>query len=185
MTLAVLLCSVLLLLPPGRAAAGSATPYAGQEGRDIKALSPEEVADHLAGRGMGLAKAAELNGYPGPAHVLELAGPLGLSPEQRARTQALFERMQARAIALGRELVEAERALDRLFASRTVTVAALGPALARIGELQARLRQAHLEAHLEQTALLTAEQVAAYGRLRGYAGQPSGGGHGGPGHRRH
>ena len=37
------------------------------------------MADLRAGRGMGLALAAELNGYPGPAHVLELADKLDLA----------------------------------------------------------------------------------------------------------
>src|SRR5712692_7148759 len=39
----------------------------GQEGRAIKSLSAEETADLLAGRGMGAARAAELNHFPGPA----------------------------------------------------------------------------------------------------------------------
>jgi hypothetical protein len=42
------------------------SPYAGMQTRPIKALSAEQVADLKAGRGMGLAMAAELNGYPGP-----------------------------------------------------------------------------------------------------------------------
>ena len=37
---------------------------------------------------MGLAKAAELNHYPGPAHVLTLATELALTPDQKARTDA-------------------------------------------------------------------------------------------------
>ena len=40
---------------------------------DIKSLSQDDQSALLAGRGMGLARPAELNGYPGPAHVLELA----------------------------------------------------------------------------------------------------------------
>src|SRR5262245_46650234 len=47
--------------------AQTASPYAGQEQRAIKALSDEEIRDLLEARGMGLAKAAELNPYPGPA----------------------------------------------------------------------------------------------------------------------
>jgi len=35
-----------------------------QETREIKALSTEEVDGYLKGEGMGLAKAAELNGFP-------------------------------------------------------------------------------------------------------------------------
>ena len=150
-------------------AAGAQSPYVGQESRDIKALSSQEVSDYLAGKGMGLAKAAELNGYPGPAHVLEMANALSLSAEQRAATEAIFKRMQERAIPLGRELVDEERALDRLFAARTVDDAKLANSLARIGKLSAQVREAHLHAHLEQAALLTMEQVAKYNELRGYA----------------
>src|ERR1700716_2245653 len=82
-----------------------ASPYAGYEQRPIKALSDQQVADLRAGRGMGLALAAELNGYPGPVHVLELAAPLELPPERRARTQALFEAMKAETVPLGERLI--------------------------------------------------------------------------------
>jgi hypothetical protein len=44
----------------------SHSPYAGQEKRAVKTLSPdEEIQALLNGRGMGLAKVAELNHYPG------------------------------------------------------------------------------------------------------------------------
>ena len=54
-------------------------PYAGQQARSIKSLSAEDVAALLKGEGMGMAKAAELNGYPGPVHVLTLADELRLT----------------------------------------------------------------------------------------------------------
>ena len=157
----------------------TASPYVGQEVRDIKALSPADTAAWLAGKGMGLAKAAELNGYPGPAHVLELAAPLALSSEQRLQTQALFASMEARAQSLGRALVEEERELDRLFATKSITAESLNHSLAQIGALQAQVRAAHLQAHLAQVALLTPEQVARYAQLRGYAdaGTPGHTGH--------
>ena len=117
---------------------------------------------------MGLAKAAELNGYPGPAHVLELAAQLDLTPEQKTKTEALLKKMQARAISLGTELIEEERALDRIFASHAVNSESIGQALARIGQLQGQVRQVHLDAHIEQTALLTPAQTKKYNRLRGY-----------------
>ena len=47
-------------------------PYAGMDTRAIKTLSDKDIADLNAGRGMGLALAAELNGYPGPSHALSL-----------------------------------------------------------------------------------------------------------------
>lgn len=59
--------------------------YAGQADRAIEALSPERVRGLLAGGWMGLAKAAELNGLPGPKHVLDLAEPLVLTPDQIVR----------------------------------------------------------------------------------------------------
>jgi len=161
------LCCVVVLLA-GSARANAPSPYVGQEGREIKALSSQEIADYLAGKGMGLAKAAELNGYPGPAHVLELAVQLELTAEQRAQTAALFQSMQWRAIALGKALVEEERTLDQHFASRSINATILASVLARIGSLQGQLRQVHLEAHLEQTALLTPQQIAKYLQLRGY-----------------
>jgi Spy/CpxP family protein refolding chaperone len=142
--------------------------YAGQESREIKSLSPEDVSGLLAGKGLGYAKPAELNGYPGPLHVLELAANLQLSDEQRARTEALFASMQAKAKEAGQALVAEERALDRLFASRSVDAGSLAASLERIGKLQARVREAHLEAHLAQSGILTPGQVAHYARLRGY-----------------
>ena len=160
-------CCALVLFATA-AYAASSSPYAGQDAREIKALSPEEIADYLAGKGMGLAKAAELNGYPGPAHVLELASQLGLTPAQRVATEALFQKMQHRAIALGKELVDAEGDLDRLFASRSASSEAVKVSLTRIARLQGEIRQVHLDAHIEQATMLTAAQIATYARLRGY-----------------
>ena len=156
------------------------SPYAGQTARDIKALSPEDVQAYLAGKGMGLAKAAELNGFAGPAHVLELAQPLALTDEQRRRTEALFAAMESRAQALGRALVEDERKLAHLFASRTVTHEALNRSLLEIGTLQARLRATHLEAHLAQVQILSAEQNARDATLRGYGAAAGHGEHARP-----
>jgi Spy/CpxP family protein refolding chaperone len=149
-------------------AVAGVSPYAGQQGRGIKALSDTEVADLLAGKGMGYAKAAELNGYPGPLHVLELADRLELTTEQRRRSRAIFDAMQSRARDTGARLIEAERELDRLFADRRATPKTLSATTARIGQLQAQLREIHLEAHLTQTQVLTPAQAVAYQRLRGY-----------------
>jgi len=79
-------CTVALLITASMAR--SQSPYIGQASREIKALSPQEISDYLSGKGMGLAKAAELNGYPGPAHVLELAAQLELTSEQKTKTEA-------------------------------------------------------------------------------------------------
>jgi Spy/CpxP family protein refolding chaperone len=148
--------------------ANAESPYAGEETRAIKALSPQDVQSYLAGKGMGLAKAAELNGYPGPAHVLSLGDALSLSAEQRKRTESLFNTMESKAIALGRSLIEKERELDQAFAAKSVTGDSLQHMLQGIAAVQAQLRQAHLETHLEQVSILTPAQIATYNKLRGY-----------------
>lgn len=163
------LCT-LFALAAMHAHAADLSPYAGDRAREIKALSAQQAEDYLAGRGMGMARAAELNGYPGPAHVLELAEPLGLSAAQREQTETLFGAMQRDAKALGEQLVAAERDLDRLFAQRLARRETLRPMLERINTLQGELRAVHLEAHLAQRALLDPDQVAHYQRLRGYDG---------------
>jgi hypothetical protein len=90
------------------------TPYAGQQTRTIKALSPEDVAQLLKGEGMGMAKSAELNGYPGPVHVLTLATQLGLTEIQRQQVTAIFERMGDAAKPLGAKVIAREQMLDQL-----------------------------------------------------------------------
>jgi hypothetical protein len=147
----------------------SAAPYAGQQVRGIKALSEDDITALLAGQGMGLAKAAELHGYPGPAHTLELKEPLSLTPAQVLATEALMARHKARARELGEAAVRAERELDTLFASRQATPATVREATERVALLQATLRAEHLNTHLDQTALMSHAQVLRYAQLRGYA----------------
>jgi Spy/CpxP family protein refolding chaperone len=144
------------------------TPYAGMHQRGVKALSDQQIADLRAGRGMGLALAGELNGYPGPLHVIELADQLTLSAEQRRRVQELFDAMKVEAKAVGEALIEQERALDQAFAGRQISPASLDRLTAQIGETQGRLRAVHLKYHLTTAALLTEHQRHRYARLRGY-----------------
>jgi len=144
------------------------SPYAGMQTRTIKALSEQQIADLKAGRGMGLALPAELNGYPGPIHVLELADQLGLSAEQKARVKGLFDSMKAEAVALGAKLLEQDAALDQQFAYDTITAESLKAATAEIGATQAELRDTHLKYHLQTAQILSAEQRQHYSVLRGY-----------------
>jgi Spy/CpxP family protein refolding chaperone len=145
-------------------------PYAGMQNRSLKALSEQQIEDLRAGRGMGLAMAAELNSYPGPAHVLELASALNLSEDQRDRTRALFEEMRDTAVPLGNEVLAKEGELDEAFASGRIDDAALRRILGEIGRLQGELRYTHLKYHLAMRGVLSPEQIATYNRLRGYEG---------------
>jgi len=144
------------------------SPSASQDSSNIKSLSAAETEGYLNGRGMGLARAAELNSYPGPMHVLELATPLELTEQQRTATQQAFERMRAAAVRLGRDIVVKERDLNNLFASSRADQTSLQRLTSEIAALQGELRLTHLRAHLEMKRVLTPTQINRYDELRGY-----------------
>ena len=158
------------LLAVGPAAFAQSSPYAGEQHRAVKALDAREVTALKQGQGMGFAKAAELNGYPGPMHTLELAEPLRLTPEQRTATRQLMDAHKARSRELGEAVVQAEAALDSLFAGRQATPERVSQATQHIATLQAQLRAEHLNTHLAQTALMSPAQAKRYAELRGYDG---------------
>jgi hypothetical protein len=172
--------SVLGVLVAGLAVGQPAfaqAPYAGLQARPVKALSAQQIADLKAGRGMGLALPAELNGYPGPSHLLELAGPIGLTEVQQQMVRGLFDAMKAETIPIGEQLIAQEAELDALFATRAATVERVAALTAEIGGTQARLRAAHLRYHLSTLDLLQPAQVERYAELRGYRDGGAGGEH--------
>lgn len=148
--------------------ASQSTPYAGQEQRSIKALSASEIDGLLQGKGLGMAKPAELNHYPGPLHVLQVKEKLGLNAHQLKQTQQLYDSMKSEAVTLGQQIVDQEQQLDQLFAAGDMTETKLKSKLDSIAQLRGQLRYVHLKTHLQQKALMTAEQVQRYDRLRGY-----------------
>lgn len=147
---------------------GGQSPYTGLQTRAIKALSEEEISDLRNGKGMSLALAAELNGYPGPSHVMEMAEALGLSTHQLFQTERLYKEMQTEAKVIGEQLISREAELDRLFKDRKVTLAAVEYATARAAQAEGQLRAAHLKYHLSMAEILTPGQTAKYNRIRGY-----------------
>jgi hypothetical protein len=142
--------------------------YAGMQSRDIKALSTEQVADLREGRGMGASLPAELNGVPGPMHVLQLAQQLKVTSEQRQALEGITGEMKTRAQSLGAQVVAEEAALDNAFKGRSIDAKGVEEATARIASLQGQLRAVHLVAHLKTRELLSDEQVAVYNSARGY-----------------
>lgn len=154
---------------PSREEAAPARPYEAVANRRVRALPETQAADLLAGRGMGLALAAESNGYPGPMHVLEHAEALGLSPEQRVRAEALKAAVGAEARAIGARIVALEEELDALFARGEADPGRLAALTAALGALGGRLREAHLAAHIGMREALSPGQRAAYAKLRGHA----------------
>ena len=155
---------------------GGAAPYAGQQQRSVSSLSSEDIAELEKGAGWGLAKPAELNGYPGPLHILELADKLDLSAAQRATIERTFAEMNGEARRLGVALIAAEKGVDALFQQANVTPQLLGERLAASESIRADLRSTHLAAHVAVTPLLSQAQKELYAELRGYAAS---GGHSG------
>jgi hypothetical protein len=143
--------------------------YAGQETRTIKSLSPGDIAELRRGGGWGLAKAAELNGMPGPAHLLELKDTIALDAAQVSAINSVYAGMKSRAIELGEKLIGLERDLEGQFRNRTVSDATLRASLGAIAETRKELRYTHLAAHLETPKILSEDQIKAYNAKRGYA----------------
>jgi len=152
---------------------GHSSEYAGQEKRHIKSLSKSDIAQLRAGAGWGLAKAAELNGVPGPLHLLEMREQIGLSALQIEAIEVLYQQMRQDAMALGEQLIEKELQLERRFLGDIPNAEELKQLLVDIGKTRAELRYVHLAAHLATPDILSEHQIHQYNRLRGYgAGDP-------------
>ena len=144
------------------------SPYVEQLDSPVRGLSESEVDNLLNGQGAGYARMAELNGYPGPLHVLDLRSPLNLSAQQTKEIQAVFEQMQSRAKSLGQTIVTKEQKLSDAFASDSITNAELEKQTIELAQLYGQLRKTHLQAHLQINPLLSAEQIQKYNEIRGY-----------------
>jgi Spy/CpxP family protein refolding chaperone len=153
----------------GEGDAAERSPYADFTTREIASLSPADVDELLAGEGWGFALPAELNGLPGPRHVLDMGEKLALDEDQRVAIQRIFDDMNARAVKLGQLFVERERALNRFFLQPDRDASRLSTLVDSAGAVRSSLRSVHLGAHLTTAAVLTPDQIASYNRLRGYS----------------
>ncbi len=163
---------VFVLLTGGNSTANSAqhygSKYTGQEYREIKSLSSEDIDELQKGKGWGLAKAAELNGMPGPIHLLEMKEEIKLSEVQVSQIEQLYEKMKKEAIPLGLEFITLEKKLNNAFAKRTIDEKGLKSLLEQIANTYMALRYVHLSAHLKTPSILTPSQIETYNKLRGY-----------------
>lgn len=143
--------------------------YAGEQKREIKSLSKNDIAELKRGGGWGFAKPAELNGVPGPAHLLEMKGKISLSDSQIISIEKIHKKMLSEAIPLGKKYINAERILDQIFVSKTYNKEILLSSIKKIEQIRARLRFVHLSKHLETVKILSDKQISLYNKLRGYS----------------
>ena len=146
--------------------------YTGEVDRVIKSLSAKDIEDLTLGNGMGFAKAAELNGYPGPKHVLEMQEELFLEKEQLTSIKQIFEEMKSQAQSQGQKLISLEKELNDYFSNTTITNDTLETTSKKIAEAKSNLRYIHLSAHIKTTEALSKSQIKKYNQLRGYADNP-------------
>lgn len=148
----------------------SRSEYQGQEAREIKSLSERDIEALQRGAGWGLARAAELNGVPGPAHVLELQKPLNLSEMQIDEIQQVWQDMNTAARKQGLVYIRAEQEIEHFFKEGKQDKKRLSALLQNSALSLADLRKIHLVAHLKTRPLLTKHQIMMYNKLRGYGG---------------
>jgi hypothetical protein len=153
-------------------------PLTAQHEQHMKspAATPQTMAQHHAfldaereaierGEGFGMALAADKNGYPGPKHVLDMKNELQLTRAQEAAMQKLMAEMKEKALAKGKDVLLAEKRLEEYFAQGK-SEDELREETYRAASLRAELRWVHLSSHLAAKKLLTAQQIAAYQKMR-------------------
>ncbi|MBI4535922.1 MAG: Spy/CpxP family protein refolding chaperone [Ignavibacteriae bacterium] len=117
-------------------------------------------------QGSGMAMYAEVNGYPGPKHVLDLQEKLNLTDEQLKDIESIHDEMREQAVAKGQTIIKVEQSLNDLFATGKASEERVKSLSTTIGRLRGELRAIHLVAHMQAREILSKEQIAAYNRLR-------------------
>ncbi len=163
---------ILTLLHTSLLADSYKSQYVGEERREIKSLSSDDINELQRGGGWGLAKVAELNGVPGPAHILEMGEKINLTDDQKRKIQEIYNDMKIEAIALGKQLIHLEEMLNSAFSSGTINQPLLEKLVGDSENVRAELRIVHLSTHLQTPGILTNEQIAIYNNLRGYSKDP-------------
>ena len=162
-------CMLAMISMPTKAQhVHESSSYAHSRGAEVTSLTDEEVRALRQGEGMGLARAAELNHFPGPRHLLDLASDLELSDAQVSRVQAIHDRMKSKAVAKGEDIIMAEKHLAELFASGDPSARKMAQVTEHLGAMRGQLQAIHLLAHIEAARELSAGQIREYDKLRGY-----------------
>ena len=183
----VALAVVLVIAGSGAAGAQHGAAHAGAEAAPhhmlVQTYEKAFEQNIAAGRGFGMAFAADQNGYPGPLHVLELKDRLKLTADQDAKMQAMLAAMFAESRPKSARLLESEAKLRQLFASGRADEAAVRSAAADVEKARTEVRLVHLLFHLKTREVLTEEQRRLYHEARwgehGSMRLPDDGPHGG------
>jgi hypothetical protein len=160
----------LLFVTPASLLA-SQSPYVDEEFRDLKSFSDNDIQAISSGQGWGLAKPAELNGVPGPAHVLELKSKLNLTEQQIKSIESVWQEMNSSAITAGQEYLLAEEKIEQYFRIKNNDIETLNDLLAQSAKSHSKLREIHLTAHIKMLPLLNKNQIKHYSMLRGYSSE--------------
>ena len=144
-------------------------PYAGQEQPSVSSLAAADLNALKKGQGWGLANPAELNGYPGPIHVLKLVERLELIKAQISQVRAIYTKTNANARHISKAFVNSEVEPDALFKTGAATPDAIQRALKKSLQFRAELRAAHLNTHNKTVQRLTQHQRHLDSQLRRYS----------------
>jgi Spy/CpxP family protein refolding chaperone len=135
----------------------------------IPSLTYEEYMNYKMGKDPGMAKAADMNNYPGPMHVLNWEKELKLSVNQKSQIQSIYDIMKKKTAEMGDLIFKEEKKLNDLFASGKANEGSIIYYSNKIGLLQGELRNTYLQAHLKTQQMLTIDQVKKYRKLRNYS----------------
>lgn len=112
-------------------------------------------------------KTAEMNKYPSPKDLLELATTLNLSSVQKSRLIEIRDNTISRAKQLGKEIVQIENELHKAFQARIINEKSCTDDAQQIGRLRGRLRAVFLTSHIRAKAVLNDSQVSMYRKIQG------------------
>ena len=129
--------------------------------------SPINKSQTYALGGMGLAMAAEMNGYPA-WHLLELASKIGLSDVQRNSTRAMMDMMKREPIPIGERAHRAGDCAGQALRHPRHHGGITGHCDYGNRFHQSQLRAAHSKYHLLTVTIRERSQIHKYQVLRGY-----------------
>lgn len=165
------LITFICLIPTLALAKSLKSPYVKQMNNQIKAITQKDLEGLKKGSGMpfgGMAKAAELNGLPGPRHVLDMSQQVKLTKDQQRKINKIFNKMNSEARKLGAHLIKIERQMDDQMKSGKINSSTLNDLVNKSATVYGKLRYSHLVAHLQTKNVLTKKQIDTYNKIRGY-----------------